>query len=264
MSDALRNGSFTRSFDGNRMPTGRDPVQPRFHIEAIQDEAASAREGRPIFRHEERVQHLMPGSPNSPVERVRQEHIDRWPEQYAAFKRGSEMSIEGTPIEQWNILNRGMVMELKAIGFQTIEQIADASDLALQRIPRLGHKLRERAKAYLDDAEASKLTEQLAAADERNKSLIASQQRQIDELTAMVNRLHAQVTAKADEPSPIQSFVPGMNNPIEAMRVQNEQAVIDATSTPSATSALEAMLAEPRRRGRPPKNPVSAFAEDET
>ena len=255
MSDGMRNGAYTRDFGGNRPSGARDPIHPRFHVEAIEDPAATAREGRPIFRHEERVQFLMPGSPNSPVQRVNQEHIDRWPDQYAAFKRGSEIAVDGTPVEQWNILSKPMVLELKAIGFLTVEQIADASDLALQKIPRLGFGLRAKAKAYLDDAEASKLTEQLSAADEANKSRIAAQDRQIEELKAMVDKLHTQVMRQNDAPPAVQTYIPGDNNPIEAARMQREQRDIDnSQGGATATSALEGLLSNPApRRGRPPK-----------
>src|SRR4029077_1175917 len=117
MSD-VRTGQFTRT--NSFAPSTRDSVQPRFHIEPVVDEIASADQGRPIFRNEERVQFIMPGSPNQPVFRVSDEHRQRWAEQYAAFKRGEEMAVDGTPLEQWPILTRGQVLELKAIGIYTV------------------------------------------------------------------------------------------------------------------------------------------------
>src|SRR6266567_5625168 len=91
---------------------GRDSTIPRFHIEAIDDPAASAAAGRPIFRPQERVQLINPGNTNSPVEIVNDGHRERWPEHYARFKAGEEFSAEGTPLEQWPFLRKVNVLEL--------------------------------------------------------------------------------------------------------------------------------------------------------
>src|ERR1700741_4865537 len=150
MSD-VRTGQYTRT--GTFSPSTRDPVQPRFHIEPVVDAVASAPAGRPIYRNEERVQFIMPGSPNQPVFRVTDEHRQRWAEAYAAFKRGEEMTADGTPLEQWPTLTRAQVLELKAMGVYSVEQASQLPDTAVQRIGRGGYALRERAKAYLDEAD---------------------------------------------------------------------------------------------------------------
>src|SRR5690348_2123060 len=171
----VRSGDYTRT--GGFAPGQRDPIQPRFHIEAVPDDAASAAQGRPIFRQEERVQFLMPGSPNQPVFRVTDEHRDRWPEAYAAFRRGEEMSPDGTPLEQWPILTRAQVLELKALNVFTVEQAAQLPDTAVQKIGRGGYALRDRAKAYLDEADALAFSERLNRENEALNSQVVAQQR---------------------------------------------------------------------------------------
>lgn len=234
MSQTLSHGSFTRNFVA---PSGRDPVTPRFHLESVHDVAASEREGRPIYRTEERVQHMIPGGLNCPVERVNPSHIERWPDAYKAFKAGIEMAADGTPLEEWNILQRAQVLELKGLGFHRIEDVAGASDFMLQKIPRMGHRLRELAKAYLDDAEASKLTTQLSSLNERLTTENAELTHKVDELRTLVDRLHHQLQAKLDAPGPIETYVP----PAGGAAVGGDA---------GAVSALES-LGEPRRRGRP-------------
>lgn len=239
MSD-VRTGQFTRT--GGFSPTSRDPVQPRFHIEPVPDDAASAAAGRPIFRNEERVQFIMPGSPNQPVFRVNDEHRTRWPEQYAAFRRGEDMAVNGTPLEQWPILTRAMVLELKALSIFTVEQCASLPDTAVQRIGRGGYGIRDRAKAYLDEADSLAFSERLNRENEMLNSQIVALQRKADEQQLLLDSMHTQMMALQNAPNPIESHVPGMHDPFEAMR----QGKMPEAPEPSALDALAA----PKPRGK--------------
>lgn len=247
MSDNVRTGAFTRTYSFGS--GGRDPVQPRFHIEPVQDDGASAREGRPIFRNEERVQFIMPGSPNQPVFRITDEHKQRWPEHYAAFRRGEDMAVEGTPLEQWPPLSRAMVLELKALGFHSVEQLSQMPDTAVQKVGRGGYALRERAKAYLDEAEASAFSERLARENEAKSAEIAALQRQVAEQGELLERLSRQMIAQQDQPHPLATFVQGQHDPIEAARMAQAQ-------EPPAASALDGLTR--RGPGRPRKDAVAA------
>ena len=237
MSD-IQNGQFTRT---NSFGPTRDPVQPRFHIEPVQDYPASADAGRPIFKQEERVQFIMPGNPGtSPVARVTDEHRQRWPEQYAAFRRGEEMSVEGTPLEQWPPLSKAMVLELKAIGLHSVEQIAEMPDTAVQRVGRGGYGLRERAKAYLDDAVAGALTERLNREAEAKDARISALERQVSELKELSDRLHSQYMSQQAQPSAVATFVQGQHDPMEMARM----GMIPPAPEPSSLDRLS----EPVRR----------------
>ena len=61
----------------------------------------------------------------------------------------------GVSLEEWQKtvpedLTKAQIEELRILKFQTVEQIAAASDQQLQRIGMGGPGLRERAKAYLN------------------------------------------------------------------------------------------------------------------
>jgi hypothetical protein len=242
MSD-VRTGQFTRTGGFGAPP--RDPVQPRFHIEPVPDDAASAGAGRPIFRNEERVQFIMPGSPNQPVFRVSDEHKQRWPDQYAAFRRGEEMSVNGTPLEQWPILTRAMVLELKALSVFTVEQCAGLPDTAVQRIGRGGYGLRDRAKAYLDEADQLAFSERLNRENEMLNGQIAALQRKSDEQGILLERVTSQLMALQNAPNPIESHVPGEHDPFEALRQGRIAPVAD-------DSALDTFAtAKPRKGAKP-------------
>ncbi len=236
----LKQGSYTRT--EGRQAGG---VYPRFFTESVKDHLASAREGRDIFKPEERVEIIMPGISQltKPVERVTQEHIDRWPDDYKRFKAGQEMALDGTPLEQWPILKREMVLELKHLGFMTVEQVAAMSDLAIQRIPMLGRRLKELAKAYLDDEQASALLARTTAEKERQDTIIAEQNEKIANLSALAEKLSAQVLMLQNAPSAIATHVPGMHDPIAAAQ--------QAQMQPEASqSALMDLPAPRQRRGK--------------
>lgn len=223
----LRQGSYTRT--EGRQAGG---TYPRFFTDSVKDELASAREGRDIFKAEERVEIIMPGISQitKPVFKVTSEHTDRWPEEYKKFKAGQEMSVDGIPLEQWPILKREQVLELKYLGFMTVEQVAEMSEHAIQRIPMMGRRLKELAAAYLDDEKASALVARTTAANARLESLIAEQNEKLANMSQLCERLSSELLNLKNAPSPIATHIPGMNDPAEAARqgfgqLQIQQAV---------------------------------------
>lgn len=230
---------YTRTFG---MPqTGRDSTIPRFHMEAVEDPVATAREGRPIYFQQERVQYIQPGNPNSPVQVVSEADRQRWPEHYKAFKAGEEWATEGTPLEQWPFLRKVNVLELKAQGIFTVEQCASLSDLACQNMGMGGLAIRDAAKAYLSDAEAMKIVSQAIADKDAADARAAHFEKQVNEMRPMLESLHKEVMALRNQAPPSETFIPGMHDPIQ-------QAMQAAPATPVAASSLDALAT--RRRPR--------------
>lgn len=239
----LQNGSFTRTNGANPDHT---KVWPEFFTDTVRDEAASAREGREIFREEERVKIHMPGNQfTKPVFKVSSEHVERWPDQYKAFKEGREISLEGTPIEMWPILNKAQVAELKYLGIRTVEHLAELSDNTVQRIGMGGYKLRELAKAFLDDAAMMAQATALSRENEQLRNEVATLKSQVEQLGELTRNLHSTVMEQKNAQPVLATMIPGMSDPVA-------QAIQAAPQESSATSSLDA-LATPRRRGRPPK-----------
>jgi hypothetical protein len=223
----------------------RDPTQPRFFMDPVQDEVATAREGRPIFRERELIQILQPGSPNQPTFEVTDEHRQRWPDQYAKFKQGLEQSAAGWPLEQWGVLSRAQVLEMKAIGLSTVEQLAGMSDVHLQQIRMGGRRLRDLAKAALDDAEATAMLSAATRENEQMRAEMAELRAALAQQSEMLNRVSAQLLAEKDKPHELATYVPGEHG------LQPQQ-----MAPHIAQSSLD-NLPEPRRRGRPPKEAVN-------
>lgn len=244
---------YTRSWAGAETP--RSGAHPRFYLEAVQDELASAREGRPIYFQEERVEIFLPGNPyTQPVHRVTDKDRQEWPNEYKAFLEGTEVTPEGTPLEEWPVLNRAHVMELRGLNLRSVEDVRSLPDNMTQQKPGL-MGLRNLARAYLDDAAAQKLSTALMRENDELKAEISRLSHQVEELGAMTNRLHAETMTMRNAPSPIATAIPGLYDPVELARQQ--QHGMEPRESPE--SSLSAFSEERRpRSGRPPRQSEAA------
>lgn len=208
---SVPNGTYTRTNLGQ----GDGSNHPRFFVDQVQDMVASENAGRPIFREEERVEIIMPGNPHTrPVARVTEEHKQRWPREYEAFKAGLEISPDGTPLEEWPILKRSQVMELKALGFKTVEHVRDMDDLAIQRIGMGGRRLKELASGFLNDADRIASETRLSAENERLTEEVAVLRRQVTEMGELSRRTFDELQLMKNTPHPLATHIPGMADPV--------------------------------------------------
>ena len=162
----------------------KDTCRPLFRMEAKQNKAKTITEGRPIFDQVPYVTIISPGdNENVPDTKVRDEHRQRWPREWEAFEKGMEQPINGTPINQWPVLNNAQVKELQALNIYTIEEVASLADNNTQQITGL-MTLKQQAIAHLATAKddgvvyealdkVEKLTEQMEAMAEENTMLRA-------------------------------------------------------------------------------------------
>lgn len=232
----LSNGSYTRS---EGAPVAG--VYPRFFLDEVQDVVASEQAGRAIFKSEERVEIIMPGNAQTRfVARVNREYTERWPKEYAAFKEGIEISPDGTPLEEWPVLKRSQVMELKYLGFKTVEQVSQMNDQVIQRIGMGGRNLKNLAIAFLDDAERIALTARLSAESDRKDERIAALERQLGEMGQLMEHKFAEMQAMRNAPSALATHIPGIHDPAEMARQAIPQEV--------ASSSLDNLGSRRQRR----------------
>jgi hypothetical protein len=114
------------------------------------------------------VRIVVPGDKTNIVDQpVREDHKERFPRQWLYFQMQSgDGPVIGTLLEQWNTdddegFNKHQMAELQILKFQTVEQVATASDSQLQRIGMGGAGLRDRARAYLTRKNQSANTTEL-------------------------------------------------------------------------------------------------------
>jgi len=152
------------------LPSTQDKLIPRFYVKPVRNNYRSEAEGREVFEDKEYVEIIVPGDKHSVVDvKVTDEHRDRWGRQYDAFKKSMEAPEEGTPIEEWAPIGASQALELKSVHVRTVEHLAGLSDSQLAKcVPMGGYQLREKAQAWLKQAEDGK---PFAELQQRNREL---------------------------------------------------------------------------------------------
>lgn len=147
-------------------PTETDLCIPRFH-------AVDGLRGEDLIQVE-MVEIITPGDRLSrPIQRVSEEHRLRWPRQYKAFKDGIETGTAGTAIATWQVLSWQTQNDLRALGFQTIEQLATAHDGQMAGVPN-GQVWRRKAQEFVkQNTKVSDTQSELAALKEQMAALTA-------------------------------------------------------------------------------------------
>lgn len=154
----------------------KDTARPRFYNDAIQNVTLSEKEGRPIYEDKEMIEIRIPGDKLfSFVTQVREQDKQRWPEIYAAFKRGEERASVGTPLEHWPnaMLHKSRVAELKAQNIFSVEELASVPDSILPKLGMGARELRDQAKTYIATAKEGAGAAKMAAEISRLEEMIA-------------------------------------------------------------------------------------------
>lgn len=154
----------------------------QLHVEFFIAKDVEGWEGKPFVRI------MAPGDKTNIIEQpVREDHKERFPRQWLYFqmKQGDGVPVVGTSLDDWQRdskgeVSRAQVEELRILKFQSVEQVAAASDSQLQRIGMGGPGLRERAKSYLNTRHRSESAEEL----EKTRSELETLKAQMAELMA--------------------------------------------------------------------------------
>jgi len=184
---------FVIDLDEVRRAAEGRPAQPlaaRFYVDAVEDEEASKRTGKRIFKDQEMIE-IRIDSRDIRNRPVTQEDRLAYPRQYIAFKDGLDQeAAEGFPLKHWPPIRKGEAETLYMNGIRTVEQLALAADA---RISVLGPftALRQKAKDWLDDqtkgAALNKLRDEKNALESRVAALEAMLKTQAAEIEAARN-----------------------------------------------------------------------------
>lgn len=142
-----------------------------FEMVPVLQKFETDKHGRPIYKDVAFVHIRFPGDKTKVVRRPVKEvsdlsgpsDMERFPKQWAAFKSQGQVATIGTPLEQWPLLSRSQVAELKALNIFSVDQLAAMPDTGLTWLG--SRELRQQAQNFLktatDTSFASKLTAQL-------------------------------------------------------------------------------------------------------
>lgn len=191
---------YTQNFDdlrinGETRGPEIDKCIPKFRY-------AESMKGDELIRIE-MVEIITPGDRLSrPVQKVTEEHRRRWPRAYESFKQGLDPSIKGTPIARWDAISESMQSDLRALGFQSVEQLAESSDENIVAIPN-GALWRKKAQVHVSDKNRVSLRdEEIAKRDVEIASLKTNQEQMLQRMTALMEKLEGGTNVlHASEPS---------------------------------------------------------------
>lgn len=165
------------------------PMMVAFGYEPMKDAKKSAEAGYDVFVDVEFVKIATPGDKYSLYfQPATDQHRKRFPKAYAAFKDRGVKPTEGMPLEQWPPISKSMVMSLKALHVHTVEALASVHEGNIDKLGYSARELRDKARAYLANAQDSAATMRVEA---EKKALQ-------DELAVMREQIAALSAAKAD------------------------------------------------------------------
>jgi hypothetical protein len=258
---SVANGTYTRS---NSLGGSGARNYPRFFVEAVRDNYASRVKGREIFREEERVEIVMPGNPYTrPVMRVTEEHREIWPREYAAFKAGQEVAVDGTPLEAWARLRPTQLHELKALGFKTVEQIAGMDDRAIAVIGASARRLCELAQGFMSDSARAAALERLAAENDAKAEEVEDLKLKLKSLEHTLDRLsrREEVGPSAPVRSSLDAFADGLseNRPVDNDKMSKREPTIQGKNVLAGSGGDPAAADSAADRAPTQSTPVVAM-----
>lgn len=204
----MEQGQFTRNFELGVMPgdelgapkQGNSRVFVEFYMMPVKDESRSAALGRAVHKDVEMIRIMIPGDRhNIPERRVREHDKVNYARQYEHFRKGEMQAAEGTRVDDWSVLTRAQVQDLKSMNIYTVEAIANISDSQLPALGLGGRRLREHAQLYLHNAEKGALPSQAVAELETLRNTNALLVQQLADLTRKVEIAMKQAGAKPEE-----------------------------------------------------------------
>lgn len=109
---------------------------------------------------------------------------------YAEWKKGNELPREGSPTKTWSAITKEQQVRLYALGYSTIEDIAQIPDSGLGQVGPDGRYLRDLAHTWLVESKDKGINARaLADANAR----IAQQDQRIESLQQQIQALQAQL-----------------------------------------------------------------------
>lgn len=160
-------------------------IVPFFKSVAQQDEIASKKAGRPIFKDMEVVEIRIAGDRNfSPIfpahsmwKRINGEEItyaERFADAYERFSAGKEQIADGTPLSELPFLTESKRAELRALKVYTAEALAALDGKNLTNLGGQGREMKNQAIAYLEKSGGTAGATALAAEVEALRAELAA------------------------------------------------------------------------------------------
>jgi hypothetical protein len=188
------------------------PPFVRFERVAVEDPAASLREGRYIARDVDFVFVTAPYSKDiykqkaqawfgkKRIEagdgRFNPDWLDRFESNYEKWKAGQEIPLHGVPIKGWGVISPAQQEMLLKINVLTVEDLAGINDEGVRRIGMGAIDLKTKARGWLAQLrDKGPLTQEISQLKNENELL----KKNIETLTERVQMMGARLDARTTE-----------------------------------------------------------------
>ncbi len=172
-------------------------LQVRFYKRAVKQEQESLEAGRDIYKEFDFVHICVAGDTLTEIDTYAQNsHKQRFPIQWAQYMHrvgADDEEVVGTPISEWPLVSKSQAEELRALKFKTVESVANASDLQLQRMGMAAgmspFAFRDKARTFLN------LATNAAETDKREQEINALKE-ELAKKDAETAKMKAETDAK--------------------------------------------------------------------
>jgi len=171
-------------------------VYPEFFERAVHMKFKSEQEGKAVYENRVFVAITVAGDPHTRVEtEATEEHKIMYEPHWNAFCEKREPVVEGTPIENWNVLDPAMLKILQSLKIRTVEQMANLNEAYFKNIGLDARRLRDKAKEYINSntERVQELEEQIM---ELNKKLEKLEKKESDKVVKEVTHTVKNTTVK--------------------------------------------------------------------
>lgn len=179
------------------MPMGGPKIT--FYKRSVHNPFKSGQLGSPQYDAKDYIKIEPPGDTTQIVDREIKAHEPRqYAEQWSQYLNSQEQVASGTPLTFLFPQEPDIVETLKHYKFHTVEQLAHASDTALQGIPMGGFDFREKAKKFAGMSKDAARFHQVEQSLKDKDYKIDEQAKVIDVLKAQVEKLMARMDSEDD------------------------------------------------------------------
>lgn len=184
-SEMQRNGFASVSFGSD------EKLWVQFHTKPVLDPVKSREMGRPFYNDVPFCRIQQPAEKDCFDQPATQEHIARFPRQWAAYQQGRQDAPQGTLLAVLFPDNPSIVEMLAFLKVKTVEQLAALNDTQLQNVGMGARQWQQKAQAFLASADKGRGLHAM-------EQTINEQRAQIEKLTATVNAMSERFNAAGE------------------------------------------------------------------
>lgn len=123
---------------------------------------------------------------------------DQYKAAYAAWKKGEEVPVDGTPVKGWPVISPAQQKNLVSLGFLTVEDLAGMNEEGMKRYGMGAQDMKNKAKAWLKAATGpGKVAAEIAALQADMKGLKEQNDRLIEQNKELAGQVEALTRKKA-------------------------------------------------------------------